>query len=336
MWKLLGVLKKNLVWSIPCAMVLGLIYGYFFDSVWLKIAVIPLTVLMIYPMMATIEIKEVFSKCSYKFQIVTQAVNFIIIPLAGVLIGKIFLREYPIFAFGLLLIAVLPTSGMTISWTGFAKGNMHMAVKMSIIGLIVGPLILPLYAKVFMGQVVVTPLVKIFKQIGIIVFIPMILGYLTKVFLIKKYGKTKFDSDIKVKFPLLAPVGVVGIIFVIMTLKAKLIIENPKLVLVSFLPLLIFYVFNYLLVTIIAKKLFSREDSIALVYGTVMRNLSVALAITLAVFGKEGTQVALIVAIAYLIQVKSAAWYGKFASKIFGDEKIQSFGNDSIQEAALV
>lgn len=332
MWQILRLLKKNLVWSIPGAMLLGLIYGYFFDSVWLKKAVVPLTVLMIYPMMATIEIKEVFSKCSYKFQIVTQVVNFIIIPLAGVVIGKIFLRDYPIIAFGLLLIAVLPTSGMTISWTGFAKGNMHMAVKMSIIGLIVGPLILPLYAKLFMGQVVATPLVKIFKQIGIIVFIPMILGYLTKVFLIKKYGKNKFDSDMKVKFPLLAPVGVVGIIFVIMTLKAKLIIHNPQLVLVSLLPLLIFYGFNYLLVTIIAKKLFTREDSIALVYGTVMRNLSVALAVTLAVFGKEGTQVALIVAIAYLIQVKSAAWYGKFANKILGAVKSQGFDEEFMRD----
>jgi len=239
MWQILRVLKKNLVWSIPCSMVLGLIFGHFFDSLWLKKAVVPLTILMIYPMMATIDIEEVFSKCSCRLQIVTQVINFVIIPLVGVIIGKIFLKEYPISAFGLLLIAVLPTSGMTISWTGFAKGNMHMAVKMSIIGLVAGPLLAPLYAKLFMGQVIAMPLIKIFKQIGVIVFVPMILGYLTRILLIKKYGQKKFNSDIKAKFPLLAPIGVVGIIFVAIALKATLIIHNPQLVLRSFLPLFI-------------------------------------------------------------------------------------------------
>jgi len=54
--------------------------------------------------------------------------------------------------------------------------------------------------------------------------------------------------------------------------------------------------------------------------GTVMRNLSVALAITLTVFGKQGTEIALIIAIAYIIQIKSAAWYVKYTDKIFENQ----------------
>ena len=317
MWKILKILKSNLVWSIPCSMGMGLAFGYFFDSSWLKGAVVPLTILMIYPMMATIDIKAVFLRCSCKLQIVAQLINFIIIPLVGVGIGKIFLQDSPILAFGLLLIALLPTSSMTISWTGFAKGNVNVAVKMSIIGLIVGPLIAPVYAKLFMGQVITMPLSKVFGQVGVIIFVPMVLGYMTQLLMVKKYGSDSFRDNIKPKFPLLATLGVVGIIFVAIALKAKLIISNPQIILKLLPPLFLLYIFNYLLSSVIGKIFFSKSDSIALVYGTVMRNLSVALAITLVVFGKQGSEVALIIAIAYLMQVKSAAWYGKFSDKIF-------------------
>ena len=47
-------------------------------------------------------------------------------------------------ALGLLLASLVPTSGMTISWTGFAGGNLAAAVKMTVIGLILGSLATPL------------------------------------------------------------------------------------------------------------------------------------------------------------------------------------------------
>jgi len=72
------------------------------------------------------------------------------------------------------------------------------------------------------------------------------------------------------------------------------------------------------LTSIIGKYFLSREDAITLVYGSVMRNLSVALAIALIVFGDNGVEIALIIAVAYVIQVQSAAWYIKFSEKVFG------------------
>ena len=63
---------------------------------------------------------------------------------------------------------------------------------------------------------------------------------------------------------------------------------------------------------------FRRDDAIALVYGTVMRNLSIALAIAVNSFGEAGAQAALVIALAYIIQVQSAAWYVKLTSPIFG------------------
>ncbi len=63
---------------------------------------------------------------------------------------------------------------------------------------------------------------------------------------------------------------------------------------------------------------FVRGDAIALVYGTVMRNLSIALAIAINAFGEQGSNAALVIAVSYIIQVQSAAWYVKFTDKFFG------------------
>ncbi|MBU0615278.1 MAG: bile acid:sodium symporter [Nanoarchaeota archaeon] len=318
MWKKISFLQKNLVYSIPVFMIIGIMFGYFFDASFLKALIMPLTFLMVYPMMVNLQIKKVFSRGDSKVQIITQLINFAIIPFIAFGLGKIFFNDKPLIALGLLLAALLPTSGMTISWTGFAKGNLNAAIKMTVIGLIVGSLATPLYAKWLMGAAIEIPLIDVFKQIALIVFLPMIAGYVTQKFIIWKYGEAKYHKDIKQKFPMLSTLGVLGIVAVAMALKSKTIISQPTMLINLFIPLLIIYGVNYLLSTIIAKYFFSREDGIALIYGTVMRNLSIALAIAMTVFGKEGSDIALIIALAYIIQVQSAAWYVKFTDKIFG------------------
>jgi predicted Na+-dependent transporter len=60
-----------------------------------------------------------------------------------------------------------------------------------------------------------------------------------------------------------------------------------------------------------------RGDAIALVYGTVMRNLSIVLAVAINAFGAAGSDAALVIAIAYIIQVQSAAWYVKLTERVF-------------------
>jgi predicted Na+-dependent transporter len=90
------------------------------------------------------------------------------------------------------------------------------------------------------------------------------------------------------------------------------------LLLYILIPLVIIYAFNYLLSSLVGKFFLPRGDAIALVYGSVMRNLSIALALAINAFGEEGAGAALVVAIAYIIQVQSAAWYVKLTDKIFG------------------
>lgn len=317
MWSILKYLKKNLVWSIPSSMILGILSGYFLDLSFMKAAIIPISILMIYPIMATVDIKSVFNRCSFKLQFAAQIINFLIIPFLGYGLGLIFFKDMPLIAFGLLLIALLPTSGMTVSWTSFAKGNVDVAIKKSIIGLIAGTLIAPIYGKFLMGTVINIPLIKTFEKISIVIFLPLILGFFTRIFLLNRYGKEIFEKDLKQRFPLISTLAVLLIIFTAMALKAKIIVANPMLVVSLLLPLCLFYLINYAVTSIIGKIFFKKEDAIVLVYGSVMRNLSVALAIAMTVFGKGGSEIALIIAVAYVIQVQSAAMYMKFSHRIF-------------------
>ncbi|MEB3359995.1 MAG: bile acid:sodium symporter [Synechococcales bacterium] len=319
MWKLLETLQKNLVWTIPSAMVAGIVVGYFVNPAPLKAWIVPLTFLMVYPMMINLQVQKVFSGKDYKLQLVTQFINFAIVPFFAYGMGRLFFADRPLIALGLLLASLLPTSGMTISWTGFAKGNLSAAVKMTVIGLILGSIATPFYAKWLMGTVIEIPLANTFRQIFIIVFLPMALGLVTRLVLIQIVGNDKYQKNLKKKFPAFSTLGVLGVVFVAMALKAKDIVANPLALLAFLIPLAILYVGNFLLSTFVGKFLFDRGDAIALVYGTVMRNLSIALAIAVTVFGGEqGSEIALIIAMAYIIQVQAAAWYVKLTDKIFG------------------
>jgi ACR3 family arsenite efflux pump ArsB len=311
-------LKKNLTISIPMFMVTGLIFGSLFDTASLKSLITPFTILMVYPMMVNLNLKELMSKGNPKLQMTAQAINFLVMPFIGLLIGNIFFKGNNFVILGLLLTALLPTSGMTISWTGFSKGNISAAIKMTIIGLTLGSLLTPLYLKYLMGTVVEIPLGKIFTQIAVVVFLPMVAGITTKNILVGKYGEKKFNSDLKSKFPMLSTLGVLAIVFIAMALKAKTIMSDPSILIKLLIPLLLLYVVNFTLSTVVAKVFFDREDALALVYGTVMRNLSIALAIAMTAFGENGAEIALIIAVAYIVQVQAGAWYVKFTDRIFG------------------
>jgi len=321
MWNFISKITKNLIIAIPVMMVAGFIFGIIFNSGFLKTLIIPFTFLMVYPMMVNLNIKKVFEGGDFKAQYLTQIINFAIIPFFAYFLGLIFFKDEPYMALGLLLAGLVPTSGMTISWTGFAKGNIAAAVKMTVIGLVLGSLATPFYVKFLMGTTIEIDFFKVIQQIVIIVFLPMIAGFITRQTLVKKHGLKYFKQNIGPKFPALSTIGVIGIVFIAMALKAKGIANSPGTLFYILIPLLIIYAFNFALSSIVGKYFLPREDAIALVYGSVMRNLSIALAIAINAFGKEGTSAALVVAIAYIIQVQSAAWYVKFVDDIFGKTK---------------
>ena len=326
MWKILTGLQKNLVWTIPISMGLGLIYGYLFDAVILKQFIIPVTFVMVYPMMVTLNLQSVFKGKDLRLQVITQLINFIMIPLVAYFIGRIFFaggqEKYTLWAVGLFLIGVLPTSGMTISWTGFAHGNKEAAIKMVVFGLVLGSLAAPVYTKIFMGAAIDVNMLHMFKQIALFVFVPLVVGVLTQFVLKKKYGRQVWNEAIKPKFPPFSALGVTLIAFLAMALKAKHILAHPMDMFLILAPLAVFYVVSYGLLSFIGKLFFSREDAIAMVFGVVMRDLSIALAIAMTAFGKQGLTIALLIALAYVIQIQSAAWYVRLAGRIFGPKQM--------------
>lgn len=315
----LTFLQKNLGWTVPLFMMGGFLAGLLFDNISiLKEAILPLTFLMVYPMMVTMQFDKIVKGGDAKVQLVTQLINFGVIPFLAFFIGRIFFADSPYLMLGFLLVSLLPTSGMTISWTGMSKGNMPAAVKMTVIGLLLGSLLTPFYIQWLMGTSISIPLSKISVQIAIVVVIPMFTGFLTQIVLKRKFGEVRFYKSIKNKFPPVSTLGVLLMVFAAMTLKAQSIISNPVQFL-SFIPVLVLlYGINIVLSTIIARKFFNREDGLALVYGTVLRNLSIALAIAMTSFGKEGSDIALIIALGYIIQIQLSSWYVKFSSRIFG------------------
>ncbi|MDU0458390.1 MAG: bile acid:sodium symporter [Geobacteraceae bacterium] len=318
MWRLLTAINRNLVLAIPATMLAGFVCGLLVDPAFMKNLIIPFTFLMVYPMMVTLKIRSVLEGGDTQAQLMTQAINFLVIPFVAYGIGRLFFAERPFLALGLLLASLVPTSGMTISWTGFAKGNLAAAVKMTVVGLILGSLLTPFYIRILMGTQVDVDLLSVMRQILVVVFLPMLAGYATQRWALKRYGQKVFQEQISPRFPGLSTVGVLGIVFIAIALKARGVADNPALLVTILGPLLLLYLCNYLLSTLIGKALLPRGDAIALVYGTVMRNLSIALAVAMNAFGKAGSEAALVIALAYIIQVQSAAWYVRLTDRIFG------------------
>lgn len=318
LWKILAKLNQKLVIAIPIMMLVGFVFGLAVEAGFLKMLILPFTFLMVYPMMVTLKVRQVLEGGDGKAQFLTQAINFAVIPFVAFVLGKEFFADHPYMALGLLLAALVPTSGMTISWTGFAKGNLAAAVKMTVIGLILGSLATPFYVQALMGAQVQVDMLGIFQQIVMIVFLPMAAGYVTQWSLVRRFGLEHFQKCLAPRFPGLSTLGVLGIVFIAIALKAQAIAARPDQLFLIVTPLLLLYAFNYILSTFIGKMLLPRGDAIALVYGTVMRNLSIALAVAINAFGAAGSDAALVICVAYIIQVQSAAWYVKFTAQLFG------------------
>ena len=311
----LSGLSKRLVVLIPVAMVLGLVVGALTDVSALKSLVLPMTMLMVYPMLVNFRISEVLDLKDSRAIALAMVLDFVALPALAWLIAFAFFRSEPGLFVGMVLAGLFPTSGMTISWTGFARGNVAAAVKMTVIGLIAASLLAPLYLLVMAGAVVPVDVAEVARTVLYVVGIPLVAGVLTRTVLVRKFGQQRYQQRIAPLFPGLSTIGVIAIVFLAIALKASMIVADPGLVLKILVPLAVFYVLNYVLATVLGKRLLVRGDAIAVVYGTVMRNLSIALGIAMASFGAEA---ALVLSAAYIVQVQSAAWYVKMTDKVFG------------------
>ena len=317
-WTVISYLQRKLVWTIPIAMAAGFGLGVATDPGPLRPLILPVTILMIYPIMVTLDVRSLVARCRWRLLVLVQVLNLVLFPALGWGLGRLFFPDEPLRAFGLLLMATLPTSGMTISWTRFAGGNVAAAVKMTVLGLLLGSVLLPFYATVLMGQSVSLDLAATIRKILLVVFVPLVAGVATQVLLRRMHGHEHFRTFLKPRLPALSSLAVLAIIVIAVALRARAILAHPVHLLELLPPLLVFYAVSYLAATVIGRRLLPRSDAVVLVFGTVMRNLSVALALAMTVLGSRGAESALVVAVAYVIQVQSAAWYVGRADRLLG------------------
>ena len=316
------LLQKHMVISIPVVMLLGFLAGMLWDVSSLKMLVVPLTFLMVYPSMVGLNFKQVISGGDTRLQLATQGFNFLVIPVLAYLLGLWFFPENTMLRLGLFMTGLLPTSGMTLSWTSMAKGNLPSAVKMTVIGLVAGSILAPFYMKTVFGKTVDMPLSKTLFQIIMVVFIPMLLGHLTQRYLIKKHGQKGFAEKIKPRVAPWGTIGVLGVQFVAMALKAQDLAANPQLLLILGIPMFVFYIVNFSLSTWLARFFSKRTDGIAFIYGTALRNLSIALAIAMTVFGQSGSEVALLISLGFIFQAQLAAWHVKWIGRLLPEKPL--------------
>ncbi len=309
----LSSLGKKLGILIPISMLLGFAAGAFIDFKPLQVIILPLTMLMVYPMMVTFKPQQAVTLANWRPVTLAMALNFLVLPFAAWGLALLFFRDQPVLFAGMVMTGLFPTSGMTISWTGFAKGNMPAAVQMTVIGLILASLAAPFYLLWLAGSVVPVDLLGVFTTVGLVVFVPMAAGWLTRRIGVAALGQPGFKRIAPV-FPGLSTLGVLGIVFVAIGMKAPMILAKPVLLAWVLVPVTLFYVFNYAISIGTGRALLPSKDAIALVYGTVMRNLSIALGLAVASFGAEA---ALIIAAAFIIQVQSASWMVRGLQKIF-------------------
>jgi ACR3 family arsenite efflux pump ArsB len=316
--KLLQVLTKNLIIVIPASMAAGFGFGYFQDPSSIKSLIPAFTFVMVFPMMVTLQYKKAFTKCSYFTQGTAQFINFIIVPLMGYGLGRLFFADQPYMALGILLAALIPTSGMTVSWTGFAKGNVEVAVKMMIFGLSAGALLTPFYVKFLLGASVDVDVMMVLKKVLVVVFLPMTAGFITRQILLKRYSPKEFMERVRSVFPPLSTIGVIGMVFTAIALRANAIAAKPLVLLQVLVPVTLFYVALLVIGIAVGRVSLPRADAVALLYGTSLRNLSISLAIAVNAFGKAGADAALVLAAAFIVQTQVATWSTKFVDRLFG------------------
>ncbi|MHB8839518.1 MAG: arsenic resistance protein [Gemmatimonadaceae bacterium] len=313
--RLTGFVSRNLTKLIFVVMALGLLNTRLFGGIPFNIAICATaSFLMIYPMFINLKIEDVAEVGHYKGVVATSVLlNFIVSPLVAFWLGRAFFADQPFMALGLMLIALLPTSGMTATWTELAKGELKAALSIIAVSLIliIGglPFALPFAAG---DELTVTPFF-IFQRILLVIVIPLVLGDVTRRYIITRMGQPAY-KQLKPVFSGLSSTGLLVVLFLIMSLDSnQLLLAEPLQAVRALVPLSMYYVSLFALSTLVGR-LFTRRVGIALTYGTSVRYLALALGIAVPLLGsgRNSSQVVFVVALSFFIQVPLSSLYSRW------------------------
>ncbi len=308
---LLEGLKQNLIYVIVTSLVAGLVAGQFMGSGLrsvLKSAVLPVIFVMIVPMMVNIDLEELVNIRGHAKPVVLSLVfNFVFVPLLAVGLSKTFFGGSPAYAVGLYFIALIPTSGMTAAWTGLAGGDLEASLVAVAVNLIAAVLVLPTYLSFLVQGAVDFDPASLYRQLAVVVVVPMALGTAIRHLLLRRYGSDGFKT-IKPRLGGLSSLGVMLIVFIAMSMRSQSILADPVASGATVVPLVIFYAVILGVGSVVGRALLETEQSVAFVYATSMRNLSIAVGIV-AASDFLPSEAVLPIALAYILQTPIGALY---------------------------